>query len=279
MTHGSLFSGYLDGFATGFQWAGIPTIWQCELRADARACLADRFPSSKQFSDVRHCGARNLSPVEILSFTSPCQGNSTMASHSRKGLADERSGLFFDAIRILGEIRPQWVVFENVPGLLNVNEGKDFWTVLNAFRDSGYVGFYRVLDARYFGVAQGRRRLFVVAGLGRRPHMDFLADALPVEGLPRTFDAEQERAGDSWAAYTLTAPGHDNRENSRLNLGSENLVAHADAWHQMLNRARATETHGFCRGLSPCDLVEAGAAGNAVCPQIAQWIATILQRS
>jgi DNA (cytosine-5)-methyltransferase 1 len=84
----------------------------------------------------------------------------------RAGLAGERSGLFHEFARLADSLAPTWVLIENVPGLLSSNDGRDMGTVLGVLADLGYGWAYRVLDAQYFGVAQRRRRVFIVGCLG-----------------------------------------------------------------------------------------------------------------
>jgi DNA (cytosine-5)-methyltransferase 1 len=282
LTLGSLFAG-IGGFDLGFERAGWRTIWQVELDYENRACLAERFPHSRQLSDVRNCGARNLSRVQCITCGFPCQDISIMGSSrvnkSSIGLAGARSGLFREALRIVEELRPEWLVIENVPQLLSVNAGEDFAFVIRSLAERGYVGFWRVLDAQYFGVPQRRRRLFVVAGSGRSPSIEFLADAAPVAAVSSSFGSSQESERADWVSYTLTAPEKRRGCRSRYNLGSENFVAEEDGWDSMLERAREVEADGLLRGLASLDLAEAWAAGNAICPAIAQWIAEILKRS
>jgi DNA (cytosine-5)-methyltransferase 1 len=184
--------------------------------------------------------------------------------------------LFFEVVRILREIQPPWVVLENVPALLSVNDCADFERVVRELAECGYVGFWRVLNARYFGVPQARRRIFLVAGLGRYPSMDFLADAAPVESIPSTKFAGSERcASHGFASHTLQAT----ITTCQIALGCEILLAEENGWSSMVERARASEIHGLCAGLAPADLAEAFGAGNAVCPPVAKWIAEILKRS
>ena len=274
MTYGSLFAG-IGGFDIGFEKAGWQGLWQVEIDPINRAVLADRFPGTLQLSDVRNAGARNLSPVDCLAFGSPCTNLSAMGTCTeRKGFDGPESGLFREALRIIDEIRPAWVVFENVPGLLNSRSGKDAQILISEFAKRNYLGFARVLDAQYFGVPQGRRRLFLVAGLGCYPPMEFLADAGSVESLRRSLGEEPERVGDFWLAYTLTAPPRE--KGCRINLCAETLVAEPDAWSEMVKRERTSQAHGFCLGLDASSAAEAFSAGNAVCPAIAYWIARIL---
>ena len=276
-TIGSLFAG-IGGFDAGFEQAGWRSVWQVEINASNRAALAYRFPGARQFADVRCVGRRNLEPVDCITFGSPCTDISNMGcarTVGRTGLGGEASGLFFEAIRIIGEIQPRWIVFENVPALLHSNGGRDFERVLQEFTQLGFVGHYRVLNAQFFGVPQNRRRIFMVGGFGRVPHADFLADAGAVESIPCSVNACKERPGDGWAGYILTAADNG----SRINLSSELLVAEADGWGAMVERARASEVHGFHWGLDEVSAAKAFAAGNAVCPAIARWIAEILNRS
>lgn len=94
----------------------------------------------------------------------PCQGNSVAGQ--RAGLSDERSGLWHEVRRVLRELRPRWFVGENVPGLFSVNQGRDFLRVLMDLDELGYGVAWRTVDARFFGVAQRRRRVFIVGCLG-----------------------------------------------------------------------------------------------------------------
>jgi DNA (cytosine-5)-methyltransferase 1 len=164
MTVGSLFSG-VGGFDLGFEQAGFTVAWQVEADEKARRVLRHRWPSVPIHDDVRTVGAHNLAPVEVLVGGFPCQDLSVAGQ--RKGLAGERSGLFFEFMRIAAELRPSWVVIENVPGLLTSDRGRDFHAVLATLADIGYGDrAYRILDSKYLGVAQRRRRVFIVASAG-----------------------------------------------------------------------------------------------------------------
>lgn len=201
----------IGGFSVGFEQAGWQTAWQIELDDVNRAVLADRFPRARQYRDLRDWRRFALCWARCIAFGFPCQdisisGNSRR-DKSRSGLAGDRSGLFHEIMEIVRFIRPEWLVIENVPQLLTTNDCKDFETVIAKLADCGYVGYARVLDAQYFGVPQKRRRLFLVAGFGKQPSLDFLADANPVESLPCAISSvEGIRPGDCWAGYTLGSP-------------------------------------------------------------------------
>jgi len=273
MTHGDLFAG-IGGFSLGFERSGIETRWQVEIDPKLRAVLGDRFPGIPTFEDVCGCSARNLEPVDVITAGFPCQDLSIFGtSGKREGLAGKRSGLFFEVIRIVREIRPKWLVLENVVGMLHHSDGTTFQKIIKTIDECGYVGFWRVLNAKYFGVPQARRRVFMVAGLGRYPDLDFLADAIPVDNLPITIAKSEEPVeADRFASHTLTT-------RPTLPLGGEVLVAESDRWDQMVERERMSEIHGIPRGLDADNFKQRHAAGNAVVPAIAEWIGRILLKS
>ncbi|MES2596370.1 MAG: DNA (cytosine-5-)-methyltransferase [Verrucomicrobiota bacterium] len=270
-TLGSLFAGF-GGFDLGFHRAGFRSVWQVELNPASRALLAARF-GGRQHADVRYVGEAELERVDVITAGFPCQDASAMGSRKaggRRGLSGERTGLFWEVLRIAAALRTKWLVLENVVGLLNVNDGKDFQTVLQALAAGGYHVAWRVLDSRYFGVAQARRRVFLLCRLGQPPPLEFLADAGAVEGLPITLGSlELARGPMAHAANTLTACNAA----CRVNLGSETLVAIEDGWSEMAERGRTSQAHGIPLGLDGPNFLAAYGAGNAVVPACAEWIA------
>ena len=168
-TIGSLFAG-IGGFDLGFERAGFKTTWACEIDQKAQAVLRLRFPDAKLHDDVCAVGSHNLEPVDVVTFGSPCQDLSVAGK--RAGLAGERSGLFHEAARVIRELRavhgkPDFAIWENVPGAFSSNGGRDFAAVVQAMVDLGARDVaWRVLDSRFFGVAQRRRRVFLVADFG-----------------------------------------------------------------------------------------------------------------
>lgn len=271
-TVGSLFSG-IGGCDLGFERAGFKTLWQVEIDLINRAVLEDRFPHAKRLEDVRQCGAHNLEYVDVLTGGFPCQDLSVAGK--RKGLAGERSGLFFEVCRILREIQPAWVVLENVAGLLSCNDSKDFETVIRSLAQCGYVGYWRVLNAQYFGVPQARRRVFLVAGLGQFPPIQLLADASPMEKVSaKAGEKLQKHPADGWAGNTLCS-----KKNGAAISISEILISHEYGRDQMVERSRISEDNGVLLGMDEANAKEAWAAGNAIVPQVAQWIANHLIHS
>ncbi len=163
LTFGSLFAG-IGGFDLGFERAGMRGIWQVEKDKQCLKLLAGRFPNAERFDDVATVGDHNLAPVDVICGGFPCQDLSVAGK--RAGLKGGRSGLFFEMTRIVNEIRPALLVWENVPGLLSSNRGKDFLVILLELERIGYYGCWTTLDARWFGLAQRRRRVFGVFARG-----------------------------------------------------------------------------------------------------------------
>jgi DNA (cytosine-5)-methyltransferase 1 len=159
MNVASLFSG-IGGFDLGLERAGHTILWQCEIDLHARAVLKRHWPKIECREDVRDVKGE-AGTVDILCGGFPCQDVSRGGRH--EGLAGARSGLWFEFERLIGELRPAWVVIENVPGLLSSNQGRDFARILRGLDERGYYAAWRVFDSRYFGVPQRRRRVYLVA--------------------------------------------------------------------------------------------------------------------
>ena len=145
--------------APGFDWR-----WCAEIDPFASAVHAARFPGVVNLGDVEKIDAGTVEPVDLIVFGTPCQSFSVAGK--RLGLDDPRGNLALVGLRLIGRIRPRWVVWENVPGVLSSDGGRDFGAFLGLLGELGYGFAYRVLDAQHFGVPQRRRRVFVVGCLG-----------------------------------------------------------------------------------------------------------------
>tara|TARA_X000001382_G_scaffold95437_1_gene69867 strand:- start:175 stop:1488 length:1314 start_codon:yes stop_codon:yes gene_type:complete len=135
-----------------------------EIDPFPRAVLSHHYPDVPLHDDFTTIGANQYGSIGLLVGGTPCQSFSVAGL--RKGLDDDRGNLALEFIRLAQRERPQWVVWENVPGVLSSNGGRDFGAFLGALAEIGYGFAYRVLDAQFFGVAQRRRRVFVVGYLG-----------------------------------------------------------------------------------------------------------------
>ena len=189
LTLGSLFDG-IGGFPYAASFYGIMPLWASEIVPECVSVTKKHFPDMEHFGDITKLHGGKLPPVDIITFGSPCQDLS-VASGKRLGLAGERSGLFLEAIRIIREMQeatngeyPKFALWENVPGALSSSSRRDFKAVLEAFTEAevpmpgsgrwANAGMVRgrgvdlawcVYDAQYFGTAQRRRRIFLVADL------------------------------------------------------------------------------------------------------------------
>ena len=264
-TCGSLFAG-IGGFDLGFERAGWRIKWQVEIDPVCRAVLGRRFPGARRYGDIRECDG-TLGGVDCITAGFPCQDISVASGKSCYGLKGERSGLWYEALRIMREVRPEWIVLENVPHILTINQGRDFRQIIESLAQVGYVGVWRVLDAGYFGVPQRRRRVFVVARLGQAPPLELLFDAGPMANVPSASQQAIRCSADEWHGYTLCANG----SGSQLCL-HEPLIAEEDGRHQMVERARKSRLHGIPKGLDAEHFRMRHHAGNAVCPQVTEWI-------
>ena len=187
LTLGSLFDG-IGGFPYAASFYGIRPLWASEIVPECVSVTKKHFPDMEHFGDITKLHGGKLPPVDIITFGSPCQDLS-VASGKRLGLAGERSGLFLEAVRIIREMQeatngeyPKFALWENVPGALSSSSRRDFKAVLEAFTEAevpmpgsgrwANAGMVRgrgvdlawcVYDAQYFGTAQRRRRIFLVA--------------------------------------------------------------------------------------------------------------------
>jgi DNA (cytosine-5)-methyltransferase 1 len=168
MTVGSLFAG-IGGFDLGFERAGFRVRWQAEQDNKAQAVLGVRFSGARIYDDVKAIDA-TAARVDVICGGFPCQDVSVAGK--REGLGGARTGLFWEVVRIARTLEPRWMVLENVPGLLSSRGGRDFHAVMQALAECGFRRAYRILDSRYFGVPQRRRRVFLVLrarGVGDGP--------------------------------------------------------------------------------------------------------------
>jgi DNA (cytosine-5)-methyltransferase 1 len=158
----SLFSG-IGGFDLGFQRAGMEVIGMCEIDKHAQRVLQRHFPEATLHTDVKEVHYERGS-VDLICGGFPCQDLSVAGK--RRGLDGERSGLWFEFARIIDTAEPAWVVIENVPGLFSSARGEDFAVIIQWLANRGYGVGWRVLDAQGFGLAQRRKRVFIVASFG-----------------------------------------------------------------------------------------------------------------
>ena len=192
-TYGSVCSG-IEAASVAWEPLGWKAAWFSEIEAFPKAVLAHRYPDIPNLGDMTKLERNRIfreSKIDLLVGGTPCQ--SLSLAGKRGGLEDARGHLALVYCQLAERTRPRWIVWENVPGVLSSGKGRDFGTILGALADCGYGFAYRVLDARFFGVPQQRRRVFVVGHLGDwRPAAQVLfeqgsgaGDAEPGEAVPR----------------------------------------------------------------------------------------------
>ena len=161
-----LFAG-VGGFGIALEQNNFDVVAQVEIDKHAQNVLRNKFSTSQLFKDVTEVTGDQLraagfvSDGGIITGGFPCQDLSV--GGRRAGLAGKRSGLFYEFARIIEETETEWVILENVPGLLSSREGRDMGAVIGTLAELGYGCAWRVLDAKEFGVPQRRRRVFIVA--------------------------------------------------------------------------------------------------------------------
>ena len=188
MTYGSLFTG-IGGLDLGLDRAGMECRWQIEIDPFCQKVLEKQWPGVKRYGDIRTVRGTDIEPVDLICGGFPCQDLSQAGK--RAGIEGSRSGLWFEYARLVGELRPRWVLIENVPGLL-VHDAMR--RVVGELARLGYVGCWRSLRAAEFGASHLRKRVFIVAYSGGvRPVWQTRGDDTDGERLsPRESQREEQ---------------------------------------------------------------------------------------
>ena len=236
LTLGSLFDGS-GGFPLGGLISGITPVWASEIEPFPIRVTTKRLPFMKHYGDISQMDGGKIEPVDIITFGSPCTDMSVAGR--RAGLEGQQSVLFYQAIRIIKEMRcatngkyPRYIVWENVPGAFSSNGGEDFKAVLEAvigvaepetqvpmpdknrwpyadcYMGDGWSVAYRVLDAQFWGVPQRRKRIYLVADFAGGRAFDILFKSEGLSGYSAESFRTWQRASRS-AADRTGATGFD----------------------------------------------------------------------
>ena len=272
LTLASLFDGS-GGFPLGGILAGITPLWASEIEPFAVRITTKRLPQMKHYGDVSSLNGAELPPVNIITFGSPCQDMSIAGK--RSGLDGSRSSLFYEAVRIIKEMRcatdgryPRFAVWENVPGAFSSNKGEDFravleslcrikdetvsvprsekWTNAGEILADGFSLAWRVLDAQYWGVPQRRKRIYLVADFDSECAGKILFESEGLSG----YSAEGFKAWQRTAAATESGSGTtgavclDDQGGNRMDVTEEvTCTLRAEAHHPPCVMESAA---GFC---------------------------------
>lgn len=233
LTLGSLFDGS-GGFPLGGLISGITPVWASEIEPFPIRVTTKRLPFMKHYGDISQMDGGKIEPVDIITFGSPCTDMSVAGR--RAGLEGQQSVLFYQAIRIIKEMRcatngkyPRYIVWENVPGAFSSNSGEDFKAVLEAvigvaepdtqvpmpeksrwpyadcYMGDGWSVAYRVLDAQFWGVPQRRKRIYLVADFAGGRAFDILFKSEGLSGYSAEGFRSWQRTAGSAADRTGTA--------------------------------------------------------------------------
>lgn len=313
-TVASFFAG-IGGFDLGFERAGFETIYQCELNDYCRNILGHYWPHVKRETDIKEVQVNDIPKAEVWCAGFPCQDVSLARARPRAGLKGERSGLFYPFADLLSGALPPFVVLENVPGLLNSHEGRDFGIVIQTLAELGYGVGWRVLNSRFFGVPQSRQRVYIV-GCYNDP-----GRAASILFEPECGTGHLEKSGESGKASVSPFMERAERTVSRSGKSKKQLIVNPDDevyvpklsfclaattgrhtgtdWSRTYiayrNRARRL-TPTECEGLqgfpagwtlpdalfdqsADIDSLRYHALGNAVTVPVTEWVASRIRRS
>lgn len=247
LTLGSLFDG-LGGWQLAALHNGVRPVWSSEIEAFPMAVTKKHFPDTLQLGDINRLNGAEIPPVDIICAGSPCQGLSI--SGKKKGLNDERSGLFRKAIDIVRGMRtatngefPKFFIWENVPGAFSTNQRHDFKAVLQEITEteipipasgqwatagmvrSGRCDIaWRVLDAQYWGVPQRRRRIFLASDFRDK---EFRNTAVLFE--PESVQGDIETSGGPQQKSAIAAESSTRSTGNTINNAAQPLKAQGGA--------------------------------------------------
>lgn len=270
LTLGSLFDGS-GGFPLGGMICGITPIWASEIEPFPIRVTTKRIPQMKHYGDISKLSGAKLPPVDIITFGSPCQDMSIAGK--RAGLGGSRSNLFYEALRVIDEMRnetngryPRFIVWENVPGAFSSNKGEDFKAVLEGIcrlkdkrfsvprpakwsksgeilADSFSIA-WRTLDAQYWGVPQRRKRIYLVADLDGRSAGKILFKSESLSGYTEPCRRPWQTASRTFAAGVgKTSVCLNDQGGERMDVTNDvTTTLRAEAHHPPC----VLETAGFC---------------------------------
>lgn len=169
MNYLSLFSG-IDAASVAWEPLGFKCLGFSEIEKFACGVLKHHYPNIKNYGDIKQITKEDLNEIigktDIIIGGSPCQSFSMAGK--REGLKDDRGNLMWQYCRIVEMVRPRWFIWENVPNALAVEKGQAFSSLINKMANIGYSVGWRVLDSKWFGIPQQRRRVFLVGCIGNK---------------------------------------------------------------------------------------------------------------
>lgn len=284
----------IGGFRLGLERAGHKGVWACEVDSFCRKIYAQHFeePQAKDINDVK---AEEIPEAELWCGGFPCQDLSVAGK--RGGLQANRSGLYWVWHELIRKRQPPWLLIENVPGLLSSKGGADFALILSSLDKLGYGVAWRVLDAQFFGLAQRRKRVFIVGRFGKPCPPEILFEREGGKGdITAPQKAGQEATGEFRESITRSVQGkcrHDPNadtyvvafaENQRGEVRTSNICLQLNAgggkpgqgYSAIIapppNTDGVREATGLPGRLDTPDSPRYKALGNAVAVPVIEWI-------
>lgn len=291
LAYGSICSG-VECFGVAVRGLPFRLRWVAEVDPFCSEVLASRYPGVRNYGDITEVEPQEFECVNVIVGGTPCQSFSVQGR--RRGMDDARGRLAIRFGEIVAAVKPSWIVWENVPGVLTSSGGHDFAGFIDSLGQCGYQCAWRVLDARYFGVPQRRRRVFVVGHRGRwecaaAVLFDYRADQqavgprreVPGPRIRTLFDPASGRVaitGDETPKH-----GRDVCPTLRAQQGGEGVVvSHADG---RLRKATVTEWErlqglpdGYTGISGAGESARKKAIGNGFAVPVVRWIAERLSR-
>ena len=267
---GSLFAG-IGGFELGLERAipGSETIWQVEQNTFCQKVLSKHWPNAKIYNDVRNITKDNVKPIDILCGGFPCQDISLAGKGA--GLHGKKSGLWWEMLRIISELRPRIIVLENVAAI-TIRGGRE---VVGSLAEIGYCTEWTVISAKDFGAPQMRRRWFAVA------YSDSLRSGQARYG---ELDSTRGERSEIQRRRSQKSPDSDSAscERSRISIGVSQKKT--NSYHQVSKERFWGQTSpvsalcGVDDGI-PDRLDRLRALGNAIVPQCSEWVGQQIVKS
>ena len=265
MKFGSLFAG-IGGFDLGLERAGMECAWQVEIDPFCQQVLAKHWPDVERYADVRDCGKHNLKPVDLICGGFPCQPHSVAGK--RRGAADDRD-LWPEYRRIIDELKPDWVLAENVPGIRTTILDQ----VLSDLEGMDYTVGTLVVPACAFDAPHRRERIFVVAHAaqsGQLREKQLENDSGCQRGRQVADDADAQGEVRSQDVTHASSKGLAQRESQSGNYGTQQPPAFRTDWWAV-EPPVGRVAHGIPRRVD-----RLRALGNAVVPQVVTWIGSMI---
>lgn len=256
-------------------------MWFAEIDKHCSSLLAQKFPHVPNFGDMETIRRGTAEQIDVFVGGTPCQSFSV--NGKREGMDDARGNLARTYMQIVGDFRPRWVVWENVPNVLRTNGGRDFGSIVGALAKCGYGWAYRIVDARHFTLSQRRKRLFVVGHRGNSAAAfaalvdrgTMLENGTAADETQEECVAGTEGRVDGWTGDTTPKRGAGVVPTLRAQQGGEGVGVIVNGRLRKLTLTEWERLQGLPDGYTDCmtsETARRSAIGNGFPVNVMQWI-------